>query len=337
MQKQHYSRRATPWDDTSDKTPLQEFLIQHYQQSYEIKHPSLADTQEAVLINSFVPNSCPHCGSQNIRKYGHTKNGVQRYQCLICNKTFTPITGTIFDNHKIAISEWIEYVLNLLRYISINADSWNNRNAYATSRYWLQKIFLVLENYQKSIVLSERVWLDETYYSVRKRDLSLSPSGTKLRGISKNQMCIGVACDKDRVVCYYEGTGKPSKKKTYALFADHIVSGSTLIHDKESAHNMIVNKLKLKEEIYDSRTLKGLPDKENPLNRVNQVHARLKDFLNAHSGFNRESLQGYLNLFSFAMNPPYGYLEKVDEMLSIAFQMQINIKYRDYYVQNIKK
>ena len=33
---------------------------------------------------------------KNIRKYGKTKRGVQRYQCGVCKHTFTATTGTIF-------------------------------------------------------------------------------------------------------------------------------------------------------------------------------------------------------------------------------------------------
>ena len=35
-------------------------------------------------------------GQRNIRKFGKTRSGVQRYQCRTCSATFTPTTGTIF-------------------------------------------------------------------------------------------------------------------------------------------------------------------------------------------------------------------------------------------------
>ena len=47
--------------------------------------------------------ACPDYGKlqdgqaqQNIIKTGHTKKGVQRYQCNTCRKTFTETTGTLF-------------------------------------------------------------------------------------------------------------------------------------------------------------------------------------------------------------------------------------------------
>jgi len=86
--------------------------------------------------------------------------------------------------------------LNIFRYVSLNADSWNNRNAISTSKYWLEKLFLTLENSQNNVVLSGTVWLDETYYSLMLRDRIRDGSGKLLRGLSRNQICIGVATDK---------------------------------------------------------------------------------------------------------------------------------------------
>ena len=115
------SRRKTPWDGKSDRTPTQSFLFRTYKNAYERKHPPLLSTNEDELINSFVPDCCPYrkCGSTHIVKASKTRNGIQRYQCQKCGKRFTPTTGTIFDSHKISITEWVDFLLNLFRYVSL--------------------------------------------------------------------------------------------------------------------------------------------------------------------------------------------------------------------------
>jgi hypothetical protein len=310
---------------------MQEFLHRHYKAHYEERHPLLTDTGEAQLINAYSPKTCPHCASETFKMNGYTRNGVQRYKCLSCTQTFTPVTRTIFEGHKISLSEWMEYALNIFRYVSVNADSWNNRNAFTTSRYWLEKLFLVLEPYQTSLVLSETVWFDETFYTVRNEDIAYTEEGNKLRGLSVNQMCIGVACDKSHTICLFEGYGKPSQKKTYELFKHHIAAGSTLIHDGDNAHKKLVKELQLNSIAYDSRTIKHLSDKDNPLNRVNRIHYLLKAFLYAHTSFNRDKMQSYLNLFAFVMNPPADHLEKVEILMDLAFKNPITLRYRDFY------
>lgn len=336
MNIKHESRRKTPWDSVSEVqlTPTQEFLKSKYQKHYEQHHPQITDTEEYKLINSFVPADCPFCHSEKFFRQGHTRNNVQRYRCSECKATFLPTTGTIFDGHKISISEWMEYCLNLFHYVSINADSWNNKNAFQTSKYWLLKIFAILEDYQKDIVLSGSVWLDETYYKVSKQDVDVKDDGKEYRGLSRNQICIGVAYDKDNVLCMYEGQGKTSQKKTWETFGCHIQKGSILVHDDEQAHKKLVNNLSLTSKVHLAKELKGIADESNPLNPVNRIHMLLQEFLHSHNSFNRDEINGYLNLFSFIINPPHDYLEKVEELVNLAFQKRKLLRYRDQFGLN---
>jgi transposase-like protein len=316
-------------------TATQVFLQAHNKEHYALRHPRLSETGEAEMINSFTPKKCPYCGSERFIKRGLTANGIQRYSCL-CGQRFIPTTRTIFDGHKISISEWMEYCLNLFRYVSINADSWNNKNAFSTSQYWLRKLFLTLEGCQQNIILSKTVWLDETYYPVINSKIDRKEDGTKYRGLSHNQICIGVATDKQNVVCFVESFGKPAQRKTYQAFSTHIEPGSTLIHDGEAAHKKLISTLNLKSKAYPAKELKGLKDSDNPLEPVNRIHDRLKKFLNAHSGFNRDRLQDYLNLFAFAWNPPHEPLEKVEQVVNLAFQNPKLLRYRELFGLNIE-
>jgi len=327
------SRKKTPWDGENDLTSTQEFFKGHYAKYYADRHRKVGDSGEANMINSYSPVKCPFCTSEKFKKSGYTKSGVQRFMCG-CGKTFLPTTGTIFDEHRISISEWMEYCLNLFRHVSITADSWSNKNAFATSRYWLQKLFLTLESVQDGVILTECVWLDETFYCVRSGDIIRNEDGDKLRGLSRNQICIGVATDKKHTLFLVEGTGKPSQKKTFDAFRGHIKSGSTLIHDGEHSHTKLVRELSLKSVVYDSKELKSLPDRENPLNPVNRAHNILKKFLNAHSSFDRDDLQGYLNLFAFVTNPPDDLLEKVELVIKTAFENPKLLRYRDFFQVN---
>lgn len=86
--------------------------------------------------------------------------------------------------------------------------------------------------------------------------------------------------------------------------------------------------MNLKSVSYSSADLKGLADSENPLDPVNRIHCLLKMFLNAHSGFNRDELQNYLNLYSFVINSPSDHLEKVEKIINLVFENPKSLKYR---------
>lgn len=330
MKSRSKSRKRTPWDDIPELTQTQRFIQMQHRNHYEQRHPKLKDTGETDMINSYEPQTCPYCGADSFIKVGFDPNGVRRYRCK-CGKAFKPTTGTIFDSRKISVSEWIEYCLNIFRYVSLNADSWNNRNAISTSKYWLEKLFLTLENTQNNVVLEGTVWFDETYYLIIMRDRERDENGNLLRGLSRNQICIGVATDKKHTVCIMEGYGKPSQKRSYQAFKDHIKPGSTLIHDKENAHRQLVEKLSLNSICYASKDMKGLADSENPLEPVNRIHCLLKMFLNAHSGFSRDDLQNYLNLYAFVINSPSDHLEKIEKIINLVFENPKSLKYRDQF------
>ena len=133
---------------------------------------------------------------------------------------------------------------------------------------------------------------------------------------------------------FFEGYGKPNQKCSFETFNEHIAPSSILIHDKENTHKKLVEKLSLKSECYSSKELKGLADSENPLEPVNRVHCMLKMFLNAHSGFSRSDLQGYLDLYSFVINEPKDHLEKVEKIIKMVFEKPKLLRYRQQFGVN---
>ena len=54
-------------------------------------------------------------------------------------------------------------------------------------------------------------------------------------------------------------------------------------------------------------------------------------FLNSHGGFNRDDIQGYLNLFALVSNPPDDMLAKVELVIDLAFQNPKTLRYRKFY------
>lgn len=325
------SRKKTPWDKNENTTTLQVFIMDKYKETYLFKHPVLAESKEYLILNSINIKKCRCCSSPNITKRGITKNKVQLYYCKDCKKRFTPTKGTIFENHKISITEWIEFLLDIFNYGSTSLTSKVNKNGINTSLFWLHKTFLVLRNYQDNIILSGEVFIDETYYKVRKDDIIKKQNGKQFQGISYNQYCIGLGYDGTNIIVKLEGLGKTSSPKTKETFINHIEKGSTLIHDEEKSHNILVEELNLKSITYNSKDLKGVEDKDNPLRKINHQCDLLKQFLNAHSGFDREDLQDYLNLYSFINNGHKNRLEKVEELLRMALNTEITLEYRDLF------
>ena len=197
------SQRRTPWDGKKDLSPVQAFIRSEYLDTWHRHHPLLRETDEAAFLNLLEVDCCRYCGSVGFKKNGYTFNGIQRYRCKDCSRTFTVLSNTLFDSHKVSIIEWIEYLLNLFGYVSFHSTSRNSRIADSTVKYWLFKLFEILKHYQDDIVLSGDVYIDETFCRAAKKDLVKNKGRTYQGG--NNQYCIGIGCDQTKVYCKIEG------------------------------------------------------------------------------------------------------------------------------------
>ena len=151
--------------------------------------------------------SCPRCDSRGHKPSSHTPQGLHRYRCNECGCRYTLMT---FD----VPLEMTEEICNI---------------SYPTAMLWKEKMFSTVDEYQEHLYLEDRVWLDETYLY----DSSLLYDDSyKKRGLSKNQLCIIVAIDCHKnTYAVINGHGKPSASHIFEALKNHIVSGSTLVHD----------------------------------------------------------------------------------------------------------
>ena len=139
-----------------------------------------------------------------------------------------------------------DFLLQVFSCDSFASMGRKERRSDATLPYWMGKLFAVLEGVQEGIVLSDRVWIDETYWPLTAKDAVRK----LLWGLSANQMCAGVGVDDSGTSIYlHEGFGKTSKAKTYATFGSRIERGSTLLHDMED--------LGLSSESYNAQAFEG--------------------------------------------------------------------------------
>lgn len=321
------SLKAFPFSG-DNLTPEQELFKSTLDEWYNAKHRAISN-EEVKFINSITVNKCPYCGFTSIVKNGHRKeDGIQKYKCSLCNKAFTPITNTIFDSHKIPISEWFEYLLHLFEFHSIKSSSYDNRNANSTGRYWLIKVFEVLKGIQDDVLLEGTIYLDETYFPKIKSD-NITKDNKKLRGISRNKLGVGVASDGKYSIFIVTNTSKPSDKSTLKTYASHIKDGSTIIHDKEKSHNSLVKKLNLVSITYSSKELKDIKDEDNPLKPVNDLHSLTKSFMKQHGSYNRDNLQDWMNLLWFILNKPNDKYAKVLKFIELAINSPKRVKYRE--------
>ena len=323
-----HSLRSMPWDNRTFQTKTERLISSTVEEWYAAKHRE-ASSEEIALINSLDISACPNCGSDSFIRKGYYGDGIQRYQCKTCGQKFSPLTNTIFDSRKIPFSEWIEYLIHLFEFHSIITSARDNRNASSTGKYWLIKVFSVLKNSQSSVMLQGEVYIDEIYFTCYPRDL-VTKDGKKLKGISRNKICVAVGCDLyGNMLIAVENASKPSNKSTWESYGSHIKEGSHLIHDDEHSHGILIEKLHLTESVYPTAVTKELQDEDNPMDKINHIHSLIRRFMREHGGFSRDDIQDWMNLIWFILTPPLNRYEKVRKFIDLALSSSQKVRYRD--------
>jgi transposase-like protein len=316
------------WDNSDDISDSQRLISSTIHEWYDAKHREPSD-DEIAFLNNIPISRCPRCGSTHIVKNGYYKDGMQCYFCRSCHSKFSPVTNTIFDDKKIPISEWIEYLLYLFEFHSISTTARDNRNAVSTGRYWLKKVFYVLRGIQDNVVLDGDIYFEGMFFPVVKSK-TVVKDGKKLRGISKNKICVAAAHDEwGNTVIIVENVSKPSRKSTWNAMGSHIKPGSNLIHDGDNSHSVLVEKLSLMEEVYTTKETKGLSDDKNPLDPINNLHSLAKRYMKSHGGYSRDDLQDWMNLIWFVLSKPDNRYQNVNKFIELAINTPGTLRYRD--------
>ena len=192
------SASATPWDEVAPGalTPAQRLVMDAHREAYDRLHDS-DRAGDALFFNGYARRRCPRCGSERIVKNGHDRSGLLRWRCNSCFRDFTPVTGTIFEGRKMPVSDWVEFLLELFSYESVNEIVRQERRSPTTPPYWLAKVFAVLRGVQDGVVLGQelKLQIDETFYPIPLAEAERRPDGSLKPGLSRNRICIAVACE----------------------------------------------------------------------------------------------------------------------------------------------
>lgn len=310
-----------------DDAPLERMARETVLEWFDAKHRKAAGS-EILLINSLPVDGCPFCGSARIVHDGRRKDGVQTHLCRDCGRRFNPLTGTLFDSHKIPLSEWLEFLVHVVQLQSTICASIDNQNAYNTGRYWLRKLFAALEGFQDDIRLSGEVGVDECFLPEKPGDTVLDGDGRRLRGTSRNQYCIYCATDGRNAVLLPMGKGSPSASGVRETILPHMKEATGFHDDGDSAHKVIERQLGIPRRTFLSKETTGLDDSRNPMDDINSVHREFKRLMRAHGAYDREDIRGYCDLESFLYAHHGDKVSAVMDLLERTIRCKKVMRYR---------
>jgi transposase-like protein len=253
------------------------------------------------LVESARPQSrsCPYCGEHRIVRNG-VADGLQRYKCRACGKTFNALTGTPLARlrHK---GKWLDQAQALADGLTVKRAAEHLNVAPSTAFRWRHR-FLAVPRSVKPNALAGVAEIDETYVLesfkgqrvVGRKARKRGGSAAK-RGLSREQIPVLVARDRSGTTTDYV-LSDSRKAAVMAVLKPLLPSDAVVCTDGGGSIGQAVKDLGLEHHrvVTSSGThAVGAWHIQN----VNSYHGRLKGWMRRFNGVATGYLENYLGWF----------------------------------------
>ncbi|MGK5071185.1 IS1595 family transposase [Janthinobacterium sp. RT4P48] len=242
--------------------------------------------------------ACPACHSAHVHRHGHAQ-GLQRYRCVPCGRTFNALTGTPLARlrHK---AQWLEYADCLLDSVSVRRAASRLGLHRNTTFRWRHR-FLSLAKTDRPHCLHGIAEADELYVleSQKGARTMTRPARRRgghatLRGMSHEQVCILVARDRTgQTLDFVTGMGALTKAQLHRCLPPVMDQDVLLVTDGHAAYAAFAREAGISHQAVNLRAgmrVRGAAHVQN----VNAYHSRLRQWLRPFQGVATRYLHHYL-------------------------------------------
>ena len=236
---------------------------------------------------------CPLCSCSSAVKCGRY-NGLQRYKCKECGRTFNALSGTSLSRLR-RKDIWEKYCQALSDNLSLTKAAACCNVARTTAFRWRHR-FLQMSTEQKQCTgITE---IDETYFRESykgKKVLHRAPrrrGGLHIRGLSKEQIPVVVARDRRGNTCDAVLKARTARDVAIGL-SGKIHDNSLLCIDKSRTLVKFAKNSGLAYELVNAKQRRGR-EKVFHLQTVTAYHSRLKSWIAQFRGVATDRLPNYL-------------------------------------------
>ncbi len=285
---------------------------------------SLTEKQKSALLKlamndtktELKKDECPHCDSESIVKRG-IQNNSQRFQCKKCKKYFSTQTKSLFQDSNKDISTWKEYIKLMFAGLSLRNISAQMDISLPTAFYWRHKVLKSLSTI-KTPKLKGFVEADETFFRLSYKGQRKLPRKAKKRGFAfgpgmnkRDWVCVACALDRNKNF-FNKSTclGKVNMRALRKTLKNVISKNALLITDGEHSYKKFAEKEKI--------TLKQVAGKSGHkiynIQRMNNYHSNLKQWMGRFKGVATKHLDNYLVFFKIMKTIKSGVFEEVSKL-----------------------
>jgi transposase-like protein len=258
--------------------------------------PKVYDLIETIFDSKGI---CPHCSHAENYRHGIV-DGLQRYRCKACKKTFNALTGTPLAHLRLK-SKWLDYLGAIARSLTVRQAA-KEINVHRNTTFRWRHRFLSWIQQDRPSALHGITEADETYlleshkgeHNLNRQPRKRGGTATK-RGISDEQVCILIARDRSKqTVDFVTGNGPISKAILDTYLKPVLDQDALLVSDGNPTYGAFCKAEKVSHEIINmsqgQRVTKGAYHIQN----VNAYHPRFKSWLDRFHGVATKYLPNYL-------------------------------------------
>lgn len=251
--------------------------------------------------------ACPHCTTGRVIKHG-TANGLQRYRCRGCGKTFCALTGTpLAGLHQ--RGKWLGHVAALGAGLILHEVAKRLNIAVSTAHRWRHR-FLAAPKFLQSQSLAGIAEADETYFlrshKGQRKGLNRPPrkrgGRASKRGLSAEQVPVLVVRDRAG------GTADfilplADKKHVSAVLWPLLAQDAVLCTDGSGSLAAAARDIGIEHHALNFTAGIRVIGPWH-IQNVNAYHARLKDWMRRFRGVATRYLDSYLGWFRAVERSP---------------------------------
>ena len=283
---------------------------------------------------------CPMCGSEKVVRNGIRKDGIQKFCCKDCGKSFVAKTCTIASGTRKPLDIWIKYIECMMNWATVRESAERCGISDRTSFIWRHKILDAMRIMMDDVTLEGIVEADEAYLPISYKgnhkkskdfDMQRAPRkrGSEIhkRGLSNELVCIPCAVDRNgQSIGKATNIGQCSSDDINGLLGGKIKEQSAFCTDG----NSVYRKLSRKEDL-NLIPLKGGKAKKGiyHIQHINSYHSELKRFLGFFKGVSTKYLNNYIvwnSLVNFAKET---YQEKAALFLNYVLTATLSERFED--------
>ena len=281
-------------------------------QDIDLNKKSIPELEAEIRFNE--GEKCMHCGSTHFVKNGRRGDGVQRYLCRDCGRSFLAITNSIVSGTHKKLNVWMKYFQCMKEGATLEESAQKCDISVSTAFQWRHRILDCMKEIGDNVCLGSTVEADETFFDLSYKGNHKQSSRFTMpraahrrggevhsKGLSAEKVCVMCAVNEQGVSISKVGKlGKVSSECVDKAFSGRISNDAVLVTDNEKAYRRFSEEAGVR--LVQMETGQRMKDGFN-IQRINAYHSRIKGFVGRFHGVSTKYLNNYLVWYNLLFSP----------------------------------